>query len=135
MTNRTIHADLFLAMALYTPTHRVIYFPAHAMHLVHWAVTHRAVNAGSDVRLVREEDVSRFIDPINSGPGGLFGPCGYRSQLLDLGTVRLHRFVTLHALRDVGDGGVPGLVGVLVTVFAFELRGRVRVTLVWIRLL
>ena len=122
MADGTVHADFFLAMAFNTPTHRVVHFPLNPVHLVYLAVTRRTINAGADVRLVGKKNVGRFIDPIHPPPSRLLGPPGDRGQLLNLGAFRLHRFVTLHALRDIRDGGVRGFISVVVAGRSFEFR-------------
>lgn len=110
-------------MAIDAPTHRLIYFATHPMHLSDPAVTRRAFEPRLYVRLVRVENICLRLVPIHTSPRRLLLALGECRQFLDLRAFGHDRFVTSHARRDVGNSRVRRLVHVLVTKRAFELRG------------
>ena len=122
MTNVTINTHASCAMAVDAPAHRVIYFSTHAMHLSNLAVTCRAFESRSNVRLVRVENICLRLVPIHSAPWRLLFMFTKCCKLLHLGTLGHYRFVTPHARRDVWNSRVRRLVYVFMTERAFKLR-------------
>jgi len=122
MANVTIHTHPFSPMAIDAPSHCLIYFATHAMHLSNLAVTGRAFEAGSNVRLVRVENICLRLVPIHATPRRLLFLVGERGKLLHFGTLGHYRIVTSHASGGIGNGGVRRLVYILVTEGALELR-------------
>ena len=76
MTDVAIYAHALLAVAIYTPPHVLVDFAAHALHLAYEAVTCDAIEACADVRLVREESISRRFEPVDTHPGWLLAALG-----------------------------------------------------------
>src|SRR5512134_3016556 len=101
MTNVTIHTNAPGCMAVHAPSHRLIYFAAHSMHLPYIAVTRRALDAGANVRLVRVVGVRLGLEPVHTTPRRLLFSLCERSELLNLRTFGLDRLVATHAGIDV----------------------------------
>lgn len=106
MTNVTIHADAFRAMAIDAPSHRLIYLATHAMHLSNLAVTRRAFETRANVRLMRVEHIRLRFVPVHASPRRLLLALGERGELLHLRALGHDRLVTAHAGRDVWNGSV-----------------------------
>lgn len=123
MANVAIDTHASRAMAFDAPTHCLIYFATHAVHLADLAVTRRAFEPRLYVRLVRVENICLSFVPIHTSPRRLLFALGECRQFLHLGAFGHDRFVTPHARGDVGNSRVRRLVHVLVTERAFELRG------------
>src|SRR6185295_10057886 len=68
MTDVAIDTHASCAMALDAPTHRLIHFAAHSVHLSDLAVTRRAFEPRLDVRLVRVKHICLGLVPIHTSP-------------------------------------------------------------------
>lgn len=121
MTNIAIHAHASRSMAVHAPSHRLIYFAAHSMHLPNLTVTRRAVDSGSNVRFVRVVSVRFRFDPIDATPRRLLFSLSVGRELLNLRAFSLDRLVATHARGNVWDRRVRRLVYVFVTERAFKL--------------
>ena len=122
MADVAVNAHASRAVAVHAPSHRLLDFATHAVHLPDLSVTCGAFEPGSNVRLVRVESVRFRFKPVDAAPRRLLLARGEGRELLNLGAVGLDRFVTTHARIDVGNRRVRRLVCVLVTERAFELR-------------
>ncbi len=97
MANVAIYAHAFCPVAIDAPSHCLIYFATHAVHFSNLAVTGDAFEPGSNVRLVRVENICLGFVPIHTPPGRLLFVLGERCKLLHLGTLGHYRVVTSHA--------------------------------------
>jgi len=122
MANVTIDTHCLCSMAVDTPAHRLIYFSTDSMHLSDLAVTRRAFESRSNVRLVRVKSVCFRFDPIHAPPGRLLILLSERCQLLNFRAIGFDRVVTTHARRDVWNRRMRRLVHILMTEDALELR-------------
>jgi len=122
MANITIITDVLGPVAIHTPAHRLIYFSSNSMHLAHLTVTRRALQPGSDMRLVGVKRIRLRLEPVDSSPGRLLFALGVGSELLNFRALGLYRFVTSHTGCYVWNRRVRRLVNVFVTERAFELR-------------
>src|SRR5258707_10425574 len=110
MTNVAIDTHAFRAMAVDTPAHRLIDLSTYAVHLADLAVTRRAFESRSNVRLVRVKDICLGFMPIHSSPLGLLLALGECRELVDLGTLGHHRVVAAHARSNVWNSRVRRLI-------------------------
>ena len=78
MANVAIYAHAFCAVAVDAPSHCLIHFATHAMHFPNLAVTGDAFEAGSNVRLVRVENICFGFVPIHATPRRLLFVLGER---------------------------------------------------------
>jgi len=92
------------------------------MHLTNLAVTRRALDARSNVRLVSVESVRLRLNPVHAFPRRLLFSLSVGRELLDLGAFGLNRLVTTHASADVWNSRVRRLVCILVTKRTLKLR-------------
>jgi len=110
-------------MAVHAPSHRLIYFAAHSMHLSNLTVTRRALDSSPNMRLVRVVSVRLRFKPVHALPWRLLFSLSERRKLLNLRAFGLDRLVATHARSDVWDSRVRGLVCVFVTERAFKPWG------------
>ena len=122
VTYVAINAHASSAMAVDAPAHRLIHNATDSMHLADLAMTSLAFETRSNVRLVRVIRISPRLQPIYSTPGRLLLLLSECRQLLNFRTVSLLRLVTTHAGINIRNSRVRGLVDILVTKRAFELR-------------
>jgi hypothetical protein len=86
-------------------------------------VTGFAAGARGQVSAVAEKHV--VWNAVDAHPGRLTIVGGKFGQLLDLGTVRLHGFVTAHAFADLGQTHEIARIGIGMAVLALETEGYV----------
>ena len=125
MTNIAIHTHASRSMAVHAPSHRLIYFATHSMHLSDVAVTRCAFDSGPNVRLVRVISICLRFEPVHATPRRLLFALGERRKFLNLRALSLYRVVATHARSNVWNSRVRRLVHVLVTEGAFKLGGLV----------
>ena len=89
MAHITIHTNRFCSVAVDTPSHCLIYFSTNAMHFTDLAVTCHTLETGSNVRLVRVENICLGFVPIHATPRRLLFVLGERGKLLHFGAVGL----------------------------------------------
>jgi hypothetical protein len=123
MTDVAIHTNASGLVAVYTPSHRLIYFAPHAMHLANIPVTGGAIYSSLYVRLVRVICVRFRFEPVHALPGRLLFSLREGGQLLNFGALGLDGLVATHTRADVGNSRVGRLIHVLVAESAFELWG------------
>src|SRR5687767_9120271 len=119
MTRHTLRGRVVLAVAVDAVAHVQapdLYDLRHALDV---AVASRAVDAGFDVRLMREVDVVGHAVDALPGDRGLVRPDG--AHLLDLGDAGADGRVAEHALLDVGVAGREALGGRAVAELAVDL--------------
>jgi len=104
------------------PAHRLIDLATDAVHLGDLAVTGRAFETRSNVRLVSVKSVRFRFEPIDAPPKRLLILFSKSRKLLNFRAIGFDRVVTTHASRDVWNSRVRRLVHVLVTERALELR-------------
>lgn len=121
MANVAIHTHASRSMAVHAPSHRLIYFAAHSMHLSDLTVTRCALDSSPNVRLVRVISIRLRFEPIHATPRRLLFALGERGELLNLRAFGLDRLVATHARSNVWDSRVRRLVYVFVTERAFKL--------------
>ena len=101
MTHITIHAHASRAVAVHAPSHCLIYFATHAVHLPDLPVTGCAFEPGANVRLVRVESVRFRFERVDAAPWRLLLAFGEGRELLNLGAIGFDRIVATHASIDV----------------------------------
>ena len=122
MTHIAINACAARGMTVHAPSHGLLNFAAHSMHLANLTMTRRTLDTGSNVWLVSVERVRFRLEPIHASPRRLLFSFSISRELLDLWAFGLDRFVTAHASAYVWNSGVRRFIGVFVTKSALELR-------------
>ena len=82
MADVAIYAHAFCPVAVDAPSHCLIHFATHAMHFPNLAVTGDTFEAGSNVRLMRVENIRFGLVPVHTAPGRLLFLFRERRKLL-----------------------------------------------------
>src|SRR5437773_6851782 len=109
MTDVAIHTNASGLVAVDTPSHGLIYFAPHTMHLANLPVTGCAFDSSLDVRLMRVVGVSFRFEPVHPLPGRLLFSLRERRELLNFRALSLDRFVATLTGGDVRNSRVSRL--------------------------
>ena len=121
MTDVAIHTNASGLVAVYAPSHGLVYFATHTVHLANLSVTGCAFDSSLNVRLMSVVGVSFRCEPVHALPGRLLFFLRERRELLNFRALGLDGVVATHAGVDVGNSRVSRLIHVLVAEGAFKL--------------